>query len=100
MVHVSTPACSHNSACAALQGDWRKLVKHAEGGKEGSGKEKKRKASSSSAAVAAAPKVYPTNSLSKPDLEALSVGLPAGWKARWDIKTGDIYYESSVTKVR
>eukprot|EP00775_Hariotina_reticulata_P007012 gene7012-7226_t len=42
---------------------------------------------------------WPTNSKTKPDLVALSVGLPSGWQAMWDVKSGDIYYGNPTTKV-
>eukprot|EP00983_Pelagomonas_calceolata_P057048 1144904-Pelagomonas_calceolata.AAC.3 len=35
---------------------------------------------------------------SRPDLESLSAGLPQGWQAMWDKKTGDIYYGNPTTK--
>jgi len=36
----------------------------------------------------------------KPNLELLSKGLPAGWRAMWDKNTGDIYYGNLKTRVR
>ena len=42
---------------------------------------------------------YPKRSKTKPDLEALSKGLPSGWKAFWEKGSGDIYYENKATKV-
>lgn len=36
----------------------------------------------------------------KPDLDGLSKGLPAGWRAMWDKNTGDIYYGNLKTRVR
>lgn len=36
----------------------------------------------------------------KPNLELLSKGLPAGWRAMWDKTSGDIYYGSLKTRVR
>lgn len=36
----------------------------------------------------------------KPDLDLLSKGLPAGWRAMWDKNTGDIYYGNLKTRVR
>lgn len=36
----------------------------------------------------------------KPDLNLLSKGLPAGWRAMWDKNTGDIYYGNIKTRVR
>jgi hypothetical protein len=35
----------------------------------------------------------------KPDLKALSVGLPPGWIAMWDKVSGDVYYGNPATKV-
>lgn len=59
-----------------------------------------RKAAEAGAAAAAGPTVqWPTNSKMKPDLEALSVGLPSGWVAMWDKASGDIYYGNPTTKV-
>lgn len=56
--------------------------------------------SSRRSAAAAAETVYPTHSVTKPDLDALSKALPPGWRAMWDKKTGDIYYGNPGTKVR
>lgn len=36
----------------------------------------------------------------KPNLELLSKGLPAGWRAMWDKNSGDIYYGNLKTRVR
>lgn len=36
----------------------------------------------------------------KPNLELLSKGLPAGWRAMWDKNSGDIYYGNVKTRVR
>lgn len=36
----------------------------------------------------------------KPNLEVLSKGLPAGWRAMWDKNTGDIYYGNLKSRVR
>ncbi len=52
-----------------------------------------------SASKAAQPVTQPggdfiTHSKTRPDLAALSVGLPTGWRAMWDAATGDIYYGS------
>lgn len=35
----------------------------------------------------------------KPDLEALTAGLPAGWRAMWDKSSGDVYYGNTGTRV-
>lgn len=47
------------------------------------------------AAATPAPVIYNE----KPDLEALSVGLPAGWKALWDKTSKEVYYANPKTKV-
>ena len=66
--------------------DWREKIKAAKG----------RPAEKPKAAtVKAQPKKY----ASKPDLEALSGGLPPGWKALWDKQSGEIYYGNPTTKV-
>ncbi len=36
----------------------------------------------------------------KPDLAALSKGLPEGWRAMWDAASGDVYFGNLGTKVR
>lgn len=40
------------------------------------------------------------NSRTKPDLEALSAGLPRGWRAMWDKSSGDVYYGNPGSRVR
>ena len=35
----------------------------------------------------------------RPDLAALTAGLPAGWKAMWDKASKDVYYGNPSTKV-
>ena len=59
--------------------DWREKIKAAKG-------------KPAEAQQAAAPKPQPVKYASKPDLEALSGGLPPGWKALWDKKSGEIFY--------
>ncbi len=39
------------------------------------------------------------NFKTKPDLDALSAGLPPGWRAMWDKSSGDVYYGNLATKV-
>lgn len=34
----------------------------------------------------------------KPDLKALSAGLPEGWRAMWDKSSGSVYYGNLSTK--
>jgi hypothetical protein len=34
----------------------------------------------------------------KPDLKALSEGLPDGWKAMWDKDSGEVFYGNPKTK--
>ena len=66
--------------------NWREKIKAARG-------------KPAEAPKAAAAKPEPVKYASKPDLEALSVGLPPGWKALWDKKSGEIYYGNPTTKV-
>lgn len=66
--------------------DWREKIKA-------------NKSKPAEAPKAAAVKAGPLKFGSKPDLEALSVGLPPGWKALWDKKSGEIYYGNPSTKV-
>jgi len=40
-----------------------------------------------------------THGATKPDLAALSVGLPPGWLAMWDAASGAVYYGDPETKV-
>ena len=67
--------------------DWREKIKAAKG-------------RPADAPKAAAPKAQPLKYTSKPDLEALSGGLPPGWKALWDKQSGEVYYGNPTTKVR
>ena len=69
-----------------LATDWREKIKAAKGRPADAPK---------AAAVRAEPKKY----TSKPDLEALSGGLPPGWKALWDKQSGEVYYGNPTTKV-
>ncbi len=62
--------------------------------------------SKASAAVAAAAKkaAAPKQAAAvtyaeKPDLDALSAGLPPGWKALWDKASKELYYGNPSTKV-
>ncbi|KXZ54170.1 hypothetical protein GPECTOR_5g267 [Gonium pectorale] len=52
------------------------------------------------ATVAAAAQPAVLNFKTRPDLDALSAGLPAGWRAMWDKGSGDVYYGNLTTKVR
>ncbi len=87
-----------------LAGDWRQKLVAKEEAKAAKKAKKAAKAAGASAATstAAAPAApaYPTNSKTKPDLAALSKGLPPGWRAMWDAASGDIYYGCPSTKVR
>ncbi|EFJ43274.1 hypothetical protein VOLCADRAFT_106914 [Volvox carteri f. nagariensis] len=38
------------------------------------------------------------NFKTKPDLDALSAGLPSGWRAMWDKNSGDVYYGNMTTR--
>ena len=66
--------------------DWREKIKAA-------------KSKPAEAPKPAAAKPEPVKYASKPDLEALSVGLPQGWKALWDKKSSEIFYGNPTTKV-
>ena len=66
--------------------DWREKIKAAKG-------------RPAEAPKAAAPKAKPVKYASKPDLDALSGGLPPGWKALWDKQSGEVYYGNPTTKV-
>ena len=85
--------------------DWREKLKAA----------RKPSQNNASAALAASAASQPTGSASdidasdvvgnvtadgKPNLELLSKGLPAGWRAMWDKNSGDIYYGNLKTRVR
>ncbi|GAX81343.1 hypothetical protein CEUSTIGMA_g8774.t1 [Chlamydomonas eustigma] len=87
---------AENANFQPLQVDWRKRFG---GGGDSSKPGKKIKAQLTNASTAQ-PQVpdFPKRSSTKPDLEALSVGLPAGWKAMWEKGSGDIYYENKSTK--
>jgi len=89
-----------NANFAPVMGDWRKTLakqhKSSKSHKHGSSSKKSSKSASADKAAGG----YPTNSKSRPDLESLSAGLPQGWQAMWDKKTGDIYYGNPTTKVR
>ena len=61
------------------------------------------KAAAAAAAAAAMAEEAATakalNFKDKPDLKALSVGLPPGWIAMWEKASGDVYYGNPTTKV-
>jgi hypothetical protein len=115
---VQSGAADSNPNFVPLTGDWRaKLGLGGAGGSgnaaagEGATAEAARKVARKAAKAAKATKaakaeaastkaaLWPTNSKTKPDLGALSVGLPSGWQAMWDAKSGDIYYGNPTTKV-
>jgi hypothetical protein len=75
--------------CCCLQPlavDWREKIKVSKGPAPKS--------------AAAAPAPAPVKYSEQPDLEALSKGLPKGWKAMWDRSSGEVYYGNPSTKVR
>ncbi|BDA46282.1 hypothetical protein COCOBI_08-3740 [Coccomyxa sp. Obi] len=74
-----------NSNFQPLALDWREKMKTAKAAAT-----VKRKP----AATTPAPVIYSE----RPDLEALSVGLPAGWKALWDKTSKEVYYANPKTK--
>lgn len=75
-----------------LAGDWRDRVKGG-GGAKGAVAAAVKKAAPKQAAAA------PVTYVEKPDLDALSAGLPPGWKALWDKTSKEIYYGCKATKV-
>ncbi|KAK9906386.1 hypothetical protein WJX75_000970 [Coccomyxa subellipsoidea] len=75
-----------NSNFQPLAVDWREKLKTS---KKAAAEPKRKPAS-----VQQAPVTYNE----KPDLEALSVGLPAGWKALWDKTSKEVYYANPKTK--
>lgn len=104
--------CKLLTCCYCLQPlavDWREKLKATrKGSKKGSS------ASSSPDPAPSAAQPQPAQSSSesaqaaelamtadgKPNLELLSQGLPAGWRAMWDKNTGDIYYGNLKSRVR
>lgn len=80
--------------------------KHKHRDKSSSKSHDKAKKSGATSSAAAAPGVkvdaqgYITNSKTRPNLSALSAGLPEGWRAMWDQQSGDVYYGCPDTKVR
>ena len=72
-------------ALQPLAMDWREKIKAAKG-------------KPAEAPQAATAKPEPVKYASKPDLEALSGGLPPGWKALWDKKSGEVFYGNPATK--
>jgi hypothetical protein len=65
-------------------GDWRDKIKQPKPEKK---KKKKREAAAAAAAEG-------------PDLDALSEGLPDGWRAMYDKTSGQVYFGNLSTKVR
>ena len=79
-----------------LAGDWRAKVRAAKAPASGSPEPEP---APENAAAHQLPTVVPTPA-GKPDLAALSVGLPEGWKAMWDRSSKQTYYGNLSTKVR
>ena len=84
--------------------DWREKLKanRKSSGTGGSSRPSPDSASPSTASQSAQPGPEADVGMSadgKPNLELLSKGLPAGWRAWWDKNTGDIYYGNVKTRV-
>ena len=98
-----TAAPLHGMPLQPLAVDWREKLKGTRKGSKLAG------ASGSASLDPTSPPQSPgteggevglTTSDGKPNLELLSKGLPAGWRAMWDKSTGDIYYGNLKTRVR
>lgn len=76
-----------------LAGDWRERLK---AGKAEAGSPEQ---VTGKAAPAAAPAAAPVSD-GRPDLAALTRGLPKGWRAMWDKQSREVYYGNLGTKVR
>ncbi|GLI62519.1 hypothetical protein VaNZ11_005176 [Volvox africanus] len=98
----------------AAKEEGRREKKEKKGKKEKKEKKEREKAAATAAPGAAASASLPSvstiagaqhqqatvlNFKTKPDLDALSAGLPPGWRAMWDKATGDVYYGNLVTRV-
>lgn len=102
-------ASEENANFQPLAVDWREKLKAT---RKGSKKGSSTSSSPDPASSAAQPQPADSSSDSaqaaelamtadgKPNLELLSQGLPAGWRAMWDKNTGDIYYGNLKSRVR
>lgn len=107
------PLCPHVLSAQPLVGDWRQQLLGDGAGEAAAEQQqqqqtaqqpaaKKRRKHEGEAAVdeeAGVAAVSGTSS-SKPDLTALSAGLPKGWRALYDAASGMVYYGNKKTKVR
>ena len=82
--------------------DWREKLKanRKSSSKGGSGRRSPDSASPSRSPQPGSEADVSVSGDGKPNLEVLSKGLPAGWRAMWDKNTGDIYYGNVKTRVR
>ncbi|KAK9818113.1 hypothetical protein WJX72_007317 [[Myrmecia] bisecta] len=78
-----------NANFQPVAGDWRSKVQSAK---------KRGKADAKEAAADSESPAGSSKAGQKPDLDALSKGLPAGWRAMWDKASGDVYYGNLTTK--
>ncbi|GAB4822424.1 hypothetical protein N2152v2_009470 [Parachlorella kessleri] len=81
MQQLRAGAVGDNANFAPVVGDWRDKIKQAK-------PERKRKKKAKDAAV------------ESPDLDALSEGLPGGWRAMYDKGSQRVYYGNTKTQVR
>ena len=79
--------------------DWRAKLKASKS--KTARREAKAAARSAAAEASSSAATQPTPAATgKPDLAALSKGLPEGWRAMWDAASGDVYFGNLGTKVR
>lgn len=111
MQQLRTGAADDNANFAPVVGDWQQRVKHAKrqqrldaaaaaaaaavSGAEPAAAQATAAAAGSAAAAAAAG----ASRAGKPDLDALSEGLPSGWRAMWDATHARVYYGNIDTQV-
>ncbi|KAK9806530.1 hypothetical protein WJX73_007844 [Symbiochloris irregularis] len=84
-----------------LTGDWREKVRAAKvqsKSKPGQHETKQEPKSKAAAAATKAPLVAAAAPDGRPDLAALTLGLPEGWRAMWDKHSNDVYYGNLSTK--
>lgn len=76
-------------------GDWQQRVKQAK-------RQQRSEAAAAAGAAQAAAATQPTAETAggKPDLDALSQGLPDGWRAMWDAGHSRVYFGNLQTQAR
>ena len=99
-----TCPCQHADVAVAvalqpLAVDWRAKLKASKS--KTARREAKAAARTAAAEASSSAATQPAPAAAgKPDLAALSKGLPAGWRAMWDAASGDVYFGNLDTKVR